>query len=822
MLANNATINLGDNMTFGGTESNDSINGTGNNDTLHGYAGNDYLYAGNGNDTLIGGTGNDDLSGEAGNDTYVWGIGDGNDTLHENGGSDQIVFGEGVDAGDIRLMRNGTDLKIHVGDEVLILKDQFYTDQYGSGGEQYQIEKLVLADSTEIDLLDNLTFTGGAASDSVYGTGHNDALYGLGGNDYLYAGAGNDTLVGGTGSDDLRGEAGNDTYVGNLGDGNDTLRESGGLDQIVFGEGITAGDIRLLRNGTDLKIHVSGEVLTIKDQFYTEQYGSGEQYQIEKLVLADSTEIDLLNNLTFTGGSADDSIDATKNADTLVGGAGHDMLYGGQGDDTYVWNIGDGNDTINETSGADTIVLGAGVEASDIRLFRNGVDLKINIGTAVITVKNQFYDDQYGSGGAGYQVEKLVLSDNTEIDLLSNLTFTGTAAADTMNGTKNADTLIGGTGADALYGDAGDDVYLWNIGDGNDTIYETSGAEVIRLGEGIDADDIRLVRNGSDLRIFVGSEMITVKEQFYNDQNGGTSGTGYQVEKLVLHDNTEIDLLNDLTFTGTSAAETMNGTKNADTFIGAAGADNLYGDAGDDAYLWNIGDGNDTIYETSGADEIRFGAGIEADDIRFVRNGSDLKIHVDNEVITVKEQFYNDQNSSTSGTGYQVEKLVLDDNTEINLLENMTFKGTSAGEYVYGTNGHDVLYGLEGNDYLYAGGGDDTLIGGAGTDTLYGEGGADVFLFEAATAFSNVDTIADFSTAQGDAINIVDLLTGYDPLNDAITDFVSVRDNGSNTVLSVDRDGAGGAYAAQDIVTINGVTGLDVADMLLNNNLIAA
>ena len=116
---------------------------------------------------------------------------------------------------------------------------------------------------------------------------------------------------------------------------------------------------------------------------------------------------------------------------------------------------------------------------------------------------------------------------------------------------------------------------------------------------------------------------------------------------------------------------------------------------------------------------------------------------------------------------------------------------------------------------------DNVIQGTSGEDYLYGSEGADTFLFEAVNAFDAVDTVGDFDLTEGDAIDVSDLLSGYDPVNDAISDFIQITDNGTDSILSVDADG--GADNFVQIATILNVTGLsDEASLETNGNLIAA
>ena len=140
--------------------------------------------------------------------------------------------------------------------------------------------------------------------------------------------------------------------------------------------------------------------------------------------------------------------------------------------------------------------------------------------------------------------------------------------------------------------------------------------------------------------------------------------------------------------------------------------------------------------------------------------------------------------------------------------------GTQSADTMNGTAQSQSFVGLEGGDTIMAGGGDDALYGGSGMDELYGEGGADTFMFEAISAFTAIDNVRDFSLADGDMLDISDILEGFytNPIAQAITDFVQITDNGTNSFLAVDADG--GADNFVQIATLYGQTGLTDEDGL--------
>lgn len=198
-------------------------------------------------------------------------------------------------------------------------------------------------------------------------------------------------------------------------------------------------------------------------------------------------------------------------------------------------------------------------------------------------------------------------------------------------------------------------------------------------------------------------------------------------------------------------AAVYNGSQGNDTYNGTAGNDEIHGWNGNDVLAG--GAGNDILDGGNGADTMRGGAD---DDTYYVNTRSDAVIERSNEgTDTVLS-------SVTYVLPDNVENLTLlysgDSWGSGNALDNI-ITGNDGANTLRGFAGNDRLLGGGGNDVLEGGWGLDTLDGGAGNDILVGGGNADVFRFVGTTAGSNLNmgTIADFSRAQGDKIELVGL-----------------------------------------------------------------
>jgi Ca2+-binding RTX toxin-like protein len=762
----------GDDFIAGGL-GNDTIDGGAGNDTITDFMGANFLKGGAGADsirgsgTIEGGVGDDVLTaGEYwSGDTYIFNLGDGKDVIVEYGASneqghsgpgmdDTLQFGPGIAVSAVALSRVGNDLvfKVNANDQVT-MKD-WYLSGYGlSNGSRY-LEKVLFADGTVWttntirgmaiamtgtgnadsitgwdgkDVIDagagNDTIDGGAGADSLVGGLGDDSILGGLGNDTINGGSGNDTINDFSGANSIKGGAGvdtitgsgtieggtgddvivageyfsGDTYIFNPGDGKDTIAEygtsnalgtpgSGMDDTLQFGAGIVAAAVILSRSGNDLvfKVNASDQV-AMKDWFFTAT-GAGHRY-LERVLFADGTfwTTDTIRAMTI-------STLGTANADSIIGWDGKDVI-----------DTGAGNDTVDGGAGADSILGGLG-------------------------------DDSL-SGGLGNDSIDAGDGNDTINDFIGTNALKGGLGADTITGSG---TMTGGAGDDLLI--AGEyfsgDTYIFNLGDGKDTIaeYGASNAlgipgpgmdDTLQFGAGIVAATVSLSRSGNDLVFAVNtSDQVTMKDWYLS---GIGSGYGYRfLEKVQFADGTIWT-----TDTIRAMAIPASGTAGADSILGWDGKDVIDGGAG-----------NDTIDGGAGADTL---TGFDGFDLIYGGDGDD------------------------------------------------NINGGLNGDTLYGGNGNDFIGGGQGLDRIDGGEGNDTIIGGLGTDTLTGGSGADRFSFKhALDGVTNIDTITDYTSGQ-DVIELsASIFTAFSgQIGSYVAPSAYLTYNSATGVLAYDADGAG-------------------------------
>ncbi|WP_106408079.1 BapA/Bap/LapF family large adhesin, partial [Acinetobacter piscicola] len=98
--------------------------------------------------------------------------------------------------------------------------------------------------------------------------------------------------------------------------------------------------------------------------------------------------------------------------------------------------------------------------------------------------------------------------------------------------------------------------------------------------------------------------------------------------------------------------------------------------------------------------------------------------------------------------------------------------------------------------------------------------GADTVKFTAFNDFDNqIDLWTDFSKAQGDKIDVSSLLSGQTVTDQNISQYISVVQDGSSSVIRVDLDGSGTQYNAKDLVILQNQQ-LNLDDLLQSHSIL--
>ena len=654
--------------------------------------------------------------------------------------------------------------------------------------------------------------------DTIYGEDGNDTIHGDDGNDLLYGGNGNDVINGGTGNDTLDGGANTDTLNG--GDGNDALIGGAGNDSLEGGAGTDT---------VNYSSDTAGITANLDSTYATDGFGNSDRlYNIENLI--GSAFVDTIygsdaanvisagngNDIVY-GRNGDDTLNGDAGNDTLYGEAARDILNGGDGDDILIG--GAGIDTLNGGNGSDTAnysseTAGIRADLTNNYIFDGGNSRDV-VSSIEVLIGTSFDDSLEGAatademrGGSG--VDRIYGKGGADI-------LYGDDGNDFIFGGADNDQIFGGNNDDRLYGEDGDDTI--NGGTGNDILYGDAGADSLTGGDGNDTffggagNDSFSGQNGIDNANYSADIAgITLNLNTNSAIDGwGNTDTLTSIENVIgsaFNDSiTGNNLDNELR--GENGNDTLHGNGGNDTIIAGAGNDFVSGGAGSD--FINGGDGVDTISYSSDT------GGINADMGRnLVVDGTGNSDRVLNFEILIGSGFAD----SITGT----------------LLADTIYAG-NGNDTLFGQDGDDILYGEVGNDVISGGNNNDTIYGGAGNDNIRGDSGNDIiygglgndqltggigadrFVFDA-VGTTNRDYLKDFSIAQGDQIDLENLLSGYDPLNDDINDFVTFTySSATKSDLWVNADGLGND--AQLVLTIQtNMFGSTVDNMIAGGTLI--
>ncbi|MEH2165499.1 MAG: DUF4347 domain-containing protein [Nostoc sp.] len=312
---------------------------------------------------------------------------------------------------------------------------------------------------------------------------------------------------------------------------------------------------------------------------------------------------------------------------------------------------------------------------------------------------------------------------------------------------------------------------------------------------------------------------------------------------------------------GKNYGDIINAKAGNDTITGNQGNDILTSGGGKDQFVYNLGDGVDTITDFDGVgkgsnpsaaiigelDTLKFqGAGLTARNLLLTQNGSNLEITfegaADDKVIlqnfslekldnlsTLGNILFDGQSSisdsfdvfdanSTQSTIFNKNTVTFlnDLNNNVNGFDNSSdvINGLGGDDSIDGKSGNDLLRGGTGNDTLLGGAGNDTLIGGAGNNslvggadddilfagdynnTLTGGSGNDQFIYQAS---STNHTITDFNQSE-DKLVLTDVFKsqGYSGSNPILDGYLKFVQSGTSTQVN--------GYFDNTLATLNNFT----------------
>ncbi len=245
------------------------------------------------------------------------------------------------------------------------------------------------------------------------------------------------------------------------------------------------------------------------------------------------------SNDILIGGAGDDTLNGGAGFDTLIGGTGNDTLSGGDFEkDTYIFQAGYGQDTIKDQGYNDVYykadrndVTFEDINASETTFNRVGNTLVVQTGAEDSVTFSNYFTGTYDRAFTFIFADKTISSEDV---LAMTYTLTGDDQDNVLTGWSSNDILIGGAGDDTLNGGAGNDTYIYNLGDGQDTIYNydtgVDRQDILTLGDGISVDNMWIAKEGQNLKLdFLDDDnSITIQNWFSSEH--------YQLDEIKVGD----------------------------------------------------------------------------------------------------------------------------------------------------------------------------------------------------------------------------------------------------------------------------------------------
>ncbi len=371
-------------------------------------------------DRILGRGGNDLVRGLDGSDTYVFRAGDGRDVVDDNGNGDtDVIEIQGYALAQARFTR------IEPSSDDLLIRFE------GTADTITIVNGLAGTTADTVERFDFVDASGGVVTASLTLAEVSERLLidaRTNGADQIVGSGAADLLGGGHGPDVLDGEGGNDTYEFRSGDDDDRIADTGDTEGDTLSlPDFTPQDVASVRRsppaGLDLVLtFATGDRVVLADSLDDDAEG------VEIIRFGDGTEwtADGLRQRVIDDASTDVSehLWGFSGDERIAAGKGDDVMHGGDGSDTYVFNPGDGRDVIEDDGNGDVDRIEvAGYTSAQVSVTRyykgdDGIVLRFAGSDDTVTVLNTL------SERADDTVEEIAFSDGviwTMADVLAAL-----------------------------------------------------------------------------------------------------------------------------------------------------------------------------------------------------------------------------------------------------------------------------------------------------------------------------------------------------------------------------------------------------------------
>jgi Ca2+-binding RTX toxin-like protein len=480
-------------------------------------------------------------------------------------------------------------------------------------------------------------------------------------------------------------------------------------------------------------------------------------------------------------GDGNDVVLGGDGADEIDGGAGNDNLYGGEGDDVILggdgsdWiETGEGNNSVDAGAGNDWVFSGAGNnllmggDGSDVLSGFDGDDTLIG-----------------GNGGDsyrfGYDRAGLTSSDHWGHDVVRD---NGDAPTESTTGRGDLLSFYG------LYGPSSGNVEeaiakIETARVGDDMVIATmDGLSSVTVENQFQTGtDSYFIENIS----FYGAYWEAISFRVVSGEHEGLGeGRGWQSE------------LNEFLF----------GTDGNDMIFSDTGYDLIWTGDGSDTLVYKESDPNpfnEFTYRTVSDTVMDFDITSDSFDFTEIKsaNFDSFQIFEDAEGDAIISWYSGDM--EIANIFIELRGVAMEDVTE----DMFIFAGDPEPE----PNPNPA----PDPDPVAGGGEDGTLFTGTeGADVMTGTDLADTFVFTADTAFTAVDTIKDYLVEHGDMLDVSDVLVGYDPATNDISEYVVFTSDpeSDDIMMEIDADGTGSEFDLQLVAFIADAGELNTQDML--------